>query len=133
VNALFVGISLRIGRPKEIRRSYTGVVTGSSPADLAIAFRSFPRRVHEAVAQAKTADERARAATADREVARIVNEAAAVMHTVTAGHLADVAAAVADRISAEKTEHWDDSRLDALRSLASAAGRALRGLESAAD
>jgi sulfite reductase alpha subunit-like flavoprotein len=104
-------------------------VPGSSPADLAVAFRSFPRRVHEAVALAKTADERARAATADREVARIVNDAAAVMHTSATGHVSDVAAAVADRISAEKADHWDDTRLDALRNLAAAAGRALRGNE----
>jgi hypothetical protein len=106
-------------------------VTGSSPADLAVAFRSFPRRIHEAVALAKTADDRARAAMAEREVTRIVSDAAAVMHTTATGHLSDVAAAVADRIKAEKTEHWDDARLDALRSLATAAGRAMRGTEPA--
>jgi hypothetical protein len=104
-------------------------MSGSSPADLAVAFRSFPRRSHEAVALAKTADDRARAASAEREVTRIVAEAASVMRSTSTGHLSDVASAVADHIAAEKTEHWDDDRLTKLRDLAAAAGRALRGTE----
>jgi hypothetical protein len=104
-------------------------MSGSSPADLAVAFRSFARRSHESVTLAKTADERARAASAEREVTKIVAEAAAVMRSTSSGHLSDVATAVADHITAEKTDHWDDDRLTRLRDLAAAAGRALRGAE----
>jgi hypothetical protein len=68
---------------------------------------------------------------AERKVTRIVSEAAAVMQVGAAGHLADVAEAVAKRISSEKADHWDDARLDALRSLATEAGRAVRGTEPA--
>lgn len=104
-----------------------GVVSASSPADLAVAFRSFPRRVHESVALARTADARAKAASAERVVAKVLTDAAVLLGTRSTGHISDVAAGVADFMDDESPEEWRDDRLEKLRALAREAGVALRG------
>ena len=50
-------------------------MAGSSPSDLVVAFRSFPRRLREALAQAEGDAERTRAAEAEAgELGRLVQD-----------------------------------------------------------
>jgi hypothetical protein len=102
-------------------------VTASSPADLAVAFRSFSRRAAEARAAARgTAD---RLAAAERELATLDSIIASAAQRL--GVAAD-GAAIAERIEATPPSRWDDDTLEALRSAALAAGAALRRADEAA-
>jgi hypothetical protein len=102
-------------------------VTGSSPGDLAVAFRSFARRAAEARAAARGAPERL--ADAERELAAVdalVADAAQRLGVTADGD------AIAERIEATAPARWDDDTLEALRSAALAAGAALRRAAEAA-
>ena len=102
-------------------------MTGSSPADLAVAFRSFARRAAEARAAAKGAPERL--AETERELATVDSIVAGAAQRL--GVAAD-GAAIAERIEAIPASRWDDDTLEALRSAALAAGAALRRAAEAA-
>lgn len=96
-------------------------MTGSSPVDLAVAFRSFARRASEVRASAKGAPERL--AVAERELAALTSIVAGAAQRL--GVTAD-GAAIAKRIEATSPSQWDDATLEALRSAALEAGTALR-------
>jgi hypothetical protein len=107
-------------------------MTDSSPADLAVAYRSFPRRLRDALTGAGGDADREAAARAlvpslDAAVAR-----GAGALGVSAGDLATTGAAVADKIAAIAADQWDEGVLAALRSAAVEAGGALRAIENAA-
>jgi hypothetical protein len=97
----------------------------TSPRDLAVAFRSFPRRLHEALGDEGDAGAQAPA------LANVINEAARVVSASTAGDLATTASTVAQRIEARPADEWDVPTLDRLRQLALDAGRILREIETA--
>ena len=99
----------------------------SSPADLAVAFRSFPRRLGEALGSLAP-DVRARAASHADAVARELQAAAAVLGVSGHGEPAAVAGALADKIDAVRPDGWDDATLNALRQHALAIGASLRGI-----
>ena len=88
----------------------------STPADLAVAYRSLRRRRDEALEAAKGAPVGNLLAELDESVAA----AAAV-----AGSAPDPAA-IADSIAARRAHDWDDATLDALRQHATDAGSILR-------
>ena len=102
-------------------------MTGSSPGDLAVAFRSFARRAAEARAAAKGAPERL--AETERELASVDSMVAAAAQRL--GVAAD-GTAIAERIESIPASRWDDETLEALRSAALAAGAALRRAAEAA-
>ena len=102
-------------------------MTASSPADLAVAFRSFARRASEARAAARGAPERL--ADAERELATVDSIVASAAQRL--GVAAD-GAAIAERIEATPASRWDDDTLEALRSAALGAGAALRRADEAA-
>jgi hypothetical protein len=103
-----------------------------SPADLAVAFRSFGRRLDEALAPAKEKPElldagspsaRELAAQLSAVVASAAREVRGVSPT---DDVHTTGEAVAHAISRTPTEQWTDAQLDRLRSLALEAGRILR-------
>ncbi len=103
-------------------------MTGSSPADLAVAFRSFARRASEARTAARGAPDRL--ANAERELATVDSIVASAAQRL--GVAAD-GAAIADRIEATTAARWDDETLQAVRSAALEAGAALRRAAEAAS
>ena len=105
----------------------------SSPGDLAVAFRSFPRRLAEALA-ALGGDGAARAAAQPhvRTVTEAMADAAALLGAPTAGEPDAVARGVAERITATHPDQWDDVTLAGLRRHGLAAGAALRAIDALA-
>ncbi len=93
----------------------------STPADLAVAFRSLVRRRDEAVEAAEGAPVGALLAELDGHVAA----AAGVV-----GSAPDLTA-VADAISARSLDAWDNASLDALRRIATDAGSVVRRIADA--
>jgi hypothetical protein len=100
-------------------------VSESSPADLAVAFRSFPRRLGEALASLAP-DVRARAASHASAVTQDLAAAAAVLGLPGSGEPAAIAGALADKIDSTRPDAWDDATLGALRRHALAIGASLR-------
>ena len=98
-------------------------MSASTPADLAVTFRSLARRQREAIGDADPG------AVADlvAELQGHVAAAAAVMHTSPEGDA--VARAIEDR----PADEWDEAELDALRAEGLAAGAVLRRIQSAAE
>lgn len=93
----------------------------STPDDLAVAFRSLPRRRSEAIGAAEGAPVGALLAELDAHIA-----AAATL----LGAAAD-AGAIADAIAARRPEDWDSITLDGLRQRATDAGVVLRRIAAA--
>ena len=94
----------------------------STPADLAVAFRSMDRRRREAIDAADGAAVSVPLADFERHIAA----AAAVLGAVP------TAAAVADAIDARPSDDWDEAVLDQIREHATEAGTALRRVIDAA-
>jgi hypothetical protein len=110
-----------------------------SPADLAVAFRSFGRRLDEALAPAKEKPElldagspsaRELAAQLSAVVASAAREVRGVSPT---DDVHTTGEAIAQAISRTPTEQWTDAQLDRLRSLALEAGRILRQMNEAIE
>lgn len=91
-------------------------MSGSSPADLAVTFRSLARRLREAIGDAPESS----VTGLVRELRGHVEAAAAVLGT------RPDADAVADAILAHRSEDWDEGSLSSLRAHALAAGAVLR-------
>jgi hypothetical protein len=95
----------------------------TAPRDLAVAFRSLPRRLREAADG--VAEEVAAGLVIDAH--NQLAEAARLLGTTADGE------AVAAAIEAVAADQWDDSVLDALRQAAINAGRAVRQIEDQRD
>lgn len=95
----------------------------TAPSDLAVAFRSLPRRLREAAdgVPDDVADEFV------TEAHRHLADAALLMSTAADGE------AVAAAIEAVAADRWDESILDSLRQSALGAGRAVRQIEDLRD
>lgn len=107
-------------------------MSDSSPADLAVAFRSFPRRLRQALAALD--DDRAREAAPHAAAIRAGIAEAGSLVGVSAGTSGDDAAtAVADRIEATHPDRWDDAVLAGLRRQALSIGAALRAIDDLAS
>lgn len=100
-------------------------MSASSPADLAVAFRSIPRRVEQAL-ESVGGDRSVGAAELSR-LDRLVSEAASVLGTPAE------ASAVATELTERPADAWDESDLDRVRALALEIGAAVRAVESAAE
>jgi hypothetical protein len=107
-----------------------------SPGDLAVAFRSFGRRLDEAMAPTTNDPSLADEGTpsprqlAD-ELSAVVASAAQEVGVAAGGDLRTTGNAVADAIASVPPDKWDDARLERLRSLALNAGRLLRQIDEA--
>jgi hypothetical protein len=98
-------------------------MSSSSPSDLAIAFRSLPRRIREA--QGDTPDPVTAGQVA--VMRQLIAEAARLMR------VPDDAGAVADAIGAVPADEWDPAVLNRLREIALEAGSTVRQIEALAD
>jgi len=107
-------------------------MSGSSPADLAVAFRSFGRRLDQALAEAKDDPDRAAAARALVPQLEQVLAEASRASGIEAGDVSATGAAIADHIESIHADQWDDATLNRLRDQATRAGKALRDIEAAA-
>ena len=93
-------------------------MSSTSPADLEVAFRSVPRRLAQARGDAPPESVGDLAAEIDEQLAK----AAALLGP------APSPAAIADAIAARHADDWDESTLDALRTIALDVGRLLRSV-----
>jgi hypothetical protein len=98
-------------------------VSGSSPADLAVAFRSLNRRLRESIGDGSEAA----VAGLTGELRSHVTAAASLLGTTPD------AAAVADAITARRPDDWDQPTLDELRRHALDAGAVLRRIAAATE
>lgn len=96
----------------------------STPADIAIALRSLPRRLREASVEADDQDAVKKTA---QVVDRAIEDAANLM-----GCRADVGA-IADAINERRIVDWAEDQLQALRSGVTTAGTAIRALQDLAE
>lgn len=96
-------------------------MSASAPSDLAVAFRSLPRRLREA-----SSDDAAPAAIATAEAA--VNTAIAAAAAVLG--CSPTAEAVATAIQARKAREWTGGDLAAIQQHANEAAAAIRGLQT---
>lgn len=98
-------------------------MSSSSPSDLAVTFRSVPRRLREARGDAPPQATAGIAAELDEQIgiaARLMKSAADP-------------ASIADAIEAVHADDWDDARLTSLRTTALDIGRLLRAIAAVAD
>ncbi len=110
-----------------------------SPGDLAVAFRSFGRRLDEALAPAKENPKLAEVGSPSaRELAAqlsaVVASAANEFRGVTpSDDVHTTGEAVAQAILRTPSDDWTEDRLDRLRSIALHAGRILRQINEAIE
>jgi hypothetical protein len=98
-------------------------MSGSSPADLAVTFRSLARRLREAIGDAPESS----VIGLVGELRGHVEAAAAVVGTPADGN------AVADAIQGRRPDDWDDASLSTLREHALAAGAVLRRIAATTE
>jgi hypothetical protein len=99
----------------------TGAVSSSTPADLAVAFRSLARRLRNA--QNDQTPPQALSA-AERDIAQALTGAATVVNS------AATADAVATAIEGRRSSDWSSAELSALQGYADAGARAIRQVEN---
>lgn len=97
-------------------------MSATTPADLAVAFRSFSRRQREAIGDANPA-------TVGGLLAELQDHIAAAARAVRTSPDAE---AVAEAIESRPADEWDDATLATLRAEALASGGVLRRLAAAA-
>jgi hypothetical protein len=100
----------------------------TSPADLAVAFRSFARRLRDILSEA---DDPAPAQPYIDALTATVSGAAARLGVDAGADLAATGQAIARRVDETPADKWDDRILEGLRADALAAGKDLRQIESA--
>ncbi len=98
-------------------------MSSSSPSDLAVTFRSIPRRLREAIGDTPPGVTAGITAELNEQIAI----AAKLMRT------APDPVAIADAIDAVPADDWDDDRLAALRTTALDIGRLLRAIAAVAE
>ena len=102
-------------------------MTGSTPSDLAVTFRSVDRRLREALDGTPATDPAVAGLVAQLRAA--VASAASTMGVAGGGDdLAATANAVAGRIDRVPADEWDDAHLESLRASALEVGRVLRAI-----
>ncbi len=98
-------------------------MAGSSPADLAVTFRSVDRRLREALEGEPPNDD---AAGPVAELHHLVTTVAQDVGAAGGSSLQEHGDAIAAAIERVPADHWDPAQLERLRSAALDAGRLLR-------
>ena len=96
----------------------------SSPRDLAVAFRSLARRLHDAHDDDTPPEV---SASASSEVRKAIAGAAAVLGS------AATAEGVADAVASRRNEQWTGADLDTIQKHADAAARAIRTVQDSSQ
>jgi hypothetical protein len=105
-------------------------VADSTPQDVAVAFRSFPRRLRAALDTAETDADRAKAGPLVAQLEDLVRDVARTVGVPTSGAIADVATNVADAVENRPADQWTSDQLEQLREAALEGGRLLRQVET---
>jgi hypothetical protein len=112
-------------------------MTTSTPFDLAAAFRSFPRRLREAMAPVAGDDEYAASigvTALHDDVVKTINEVADIFGVKTSGRsLEDVVAETAKEIEGKPSKDWGKETLEQLQDKANHIGTALRQITKHID
>jgi hypothetical protein len=105
-------------------------MTGSTPEDIAVAFRSFPRRLSSILASAEDDAHRTSAGPLVGQLDQLVRSAADRMG-IAAGDVAtpELAGRVADAVEHRPADQWTTEDLEALRTTALEGGNLLRLIE----
>jgi hypothetical protein len=104
-----------------------------APSDLAVAFRSFARRLHEALGDIdEDPDALAAAGPSVQALDDLVRRVASSLRVSTGGDLAEVGERVAERVEHRPADEWTDAELHDLEATALDAGRLLRPIGAAA-
>ena len=111
---------------------YPRTMAKSSPADLAVAFRSLPRRLNEAIAAARRANATSAADGHAARLTALVDKAAGLLQVGSGPDLAATTEAIATTLHDTDPERWDDAKLDEVRAIALEAGAAIRSIEDLA-
>ena len=98
-------------------------MSSSSPSDLAVTFRSIPRRLREAIGDTP--------ASATADIASELNDQIEI--AAKAIHSAADPSAIADAIEAVPADAWDEAALNSLRTAALDIGRLLRAIAAVAE
>jgi hypothetical protein len=98
-------------------------MSSSSPSDLAVTFRSVPRRLREAIGDTPPG--------VTSSIASELNEQIGIAAKLI--HSASEPGAIADAIEAVPADEWDESTLASLRSTALDVGRLLRAIAAVAE
>ena len=98
-------------------------MSSSSPGDLAVTFRSVPRRLREALGDSPPASTTGVTA----ELTEQLGIAARLVHSAAEPN------AIADAIEAVPADEWNESDLTSLRGTALDVGRLLRAIAAAAE
>lgn len=98
-------------------------MSSSSPSDLAVTFRSVPRRLKEAIGDTP--------ASATTGIASELTEQIAIAAQTM--HCSADPGAIADAIEAVPADAWDETTLNSLRTTALDVGRLLRAIAAAAQ
>ena len=98
-------------------------MSSSSPGDLAVTFRSVPRRLREALGDTPPNS----TAGVTSELTEQIGNAARVVHSAAEPN------AIADAIEAVPADEWNESDLTSLRSAALDIGRLLRAIAAVAE
>ncbi len=101
----------------------------STPQDVAVAFRSFPRRLDGLLAGAEDDAHRTSAGPLVSQLDALVRSTADRVGVPSSGDAGEVAAAVADAIEGRPADQWTDDDLDAIRAASLDGGRLLRQIE----
>jgi hypothetical protein len=105
-------------------------MAGSTPADLAVTFRSIDRRLREALDGEPPNDA---AAAPVAELDHLVTTVAQDVGAAAGGTLRERGDAIAAAIEKVPADRWDPSQLERLRSAALEAGRLLRTIAELTD
>ena len=98
-------------------------MSSSSPSDLAVTFRSIPRRLREALGDTPPGA----TASISAELNEQIGIAAGLLHTTAEP------GAIADAIEEVPADDWDDATLTSLRGAALDIGRLLRAIAAVAE
>lgn len=103
-----------------------------APSDLAVAFRSFARRLDEALGGlAEDPVALAAAGPPAEALDALVRRTARELHVPATGSLAELGAALAERIQHRPADEWTDEQLHGLETTALECGRLLRQIDAA--
>ncbi len=105
-------------------------MTGSSPQDVAVAFRSFPRRLTSILAGAEDDAHRTSAGPLVQQLDDAIRGAARAIGAPSTGDLPGVAAGLADAVDNKPAKEWTDELLAEVRDAALEGGRLLRLIEN---
>ena len=111
-------------------RSGQDRMTGSSPQDVAVAFRSFPRRLTSILAGAEDDAHRTSAGPLVQQLDGVIRGAARAIGAPSTGDLPGVAAGLADAVDNKPAKEWTDELLAEVRDAALEGGRLLRLIEN---